>query len=105
MRGLKGRLNRATHEVEVVEVVDTLGCRTFSIAGRADIGGSGIVGRARCCWEKEGGQGLVVLGDEWLSGVRSQRGRFLVVMIYNVVGDRVSSGLLQSNNTPTKAAS
>jgi hypothetical protein len=39
MRGLEGRLNRETHGVEVVEVVVIVGCRTFSIAGRAGIGG------------------------------------------------------------------
>jgi hypothetical protein len=83
VKGLEGWPNHATDEVEVVEVVIVVGCRPFSIAGRTRMEGGGIVG----------GQGLVVLGDGWLSGVRSQRGWFLVV-IYDIVGNRGSSGPL-----------
>ena len=106
MRGLEGWLSRAIHEVEQVDIVDMVGCRTFSIAGRAGIGVGRIVsGGTRYCRENERGQGLpVVLGDVWLSSSRSQRGWFLVVVIYNAVGKRGSSGFLQLNDAPVKAA-
>ena len=69
------------------------------------VGTVGIVGcRTGYRREKEGGQGPVLLGNARLGGVRSQRGWFLVVVIYKVVDERSGSGLFQSNNAPVKAA-
>ena len=84
--GQEGRLNRVAGGFGVVGTVGIIGCRT------------------RYRWEKEGGQGPVILGDDRLSGVRSQRGWFLAV-IYKVVYERGGGVPLQPNKAPVKAAS
>jgi hypothetical protein len=93
---IEWQLNRWTDDVEMIDVVE---CQTFSKADGIGTGGSGVVEGTRIevvgeeCRKTEGGGGLVVLADNWLSGVRclaaalGQGGFFVVVVIHNIVGD------------------
>ena len=96
---IKRQLNRRTDDVELIGIVD---CQTFSEADGIGtrwggmVEGTGIKVVREEGWETEGGRGLVVLMDNWFSGVGSLaaalgQGGFFIVIIRNVVGDRGSS--------------
>ena len=96
---VKRQLNRWADDIEVIGVVQR---QTFSKTDRIRAGRSGMVqgtgvevvrekGR-----ETEGGGGLVILADNWLSGVRGLaaalgQGGFFVIVIRNLVDDRRGS--------------
>ena len=95
---IQGQLYCWTDDVEMIDIVE---CQTFSEADRIGTRGGGMVegtgikvvreeGR-----ETEGGGGLVVLVDNWLSGVGSLaaalgQGGFFILIIHNVVRNRGS---------------
>lgn len=96
---IKGQLNCWADDVELIDIVE---CQTFSEADGIGTGGGGVVESTRIKVvrekgrETEGGGGLVVLVDNWLSGVRGLAATlgqwgFFVIIIHNVVGDRGSS--------------
>ena len=97
---VKGQLDRWADDVEVIYIVES---QTFSKADWIGTGGSrmvegtGIKVVREEGWEAEGGRRLVILVDNWLSGIGGlaaalgQGGFFAVVVIHNIVNDRGSS--------------